>query len=148
MITPSFETQHDPECCHESLCFFSACFIPAKELIDKKIELIQQHVDTDQDMEGEYLTYLLSNVQMSTKDVYGSITELLLAGVDTTSNTLTWALYQLSINPRIQDRLYEEVSTTVPADRIPTAADVTHMPYLRAVIKETLRMQGLRSSFS
>lgn len=47
------------------------------------MEVIQQRVDNNQEVEGEYLTYLLSNTQMSTKDVYGSITELLLAGVDT-----------------------------------------------------------------
>lgn len=54
----------------------------AKELIDKKMEDIQRCVENNQDVEGEYLTYLLSNTQMSIKDVYGSIAELLLAGVD------------------------------------------------------------------
>ncbi|XP_029315190.1 sterol 26-hydroxylase, mitochondrial [Cottoperca gobio] len=111
-----------------------------KQLIDKKLEVIQQRVDSNQEMEGEYLTYLLSNTQMSTKDVYGSITELLLAGMDTTSNTLTWTLHLLSKNPQSQARLYREVSTLVPADRIPSAAEVTRMPYLKAVIKEALRM--------
>ncbi|XP_038127200.1 sterol 26-hydroxylase, mitochondrial-like [Cyprinodon tularosa] len=115
-------------------------FAFAKTLIDKKIEDIQRRVDNNQNVESEYLTYLLSNKNISTKDVYASITELLLAGVDTTSNTLTWALYQLSRNPEIQHRLHEEVSTLVPADQIPTAAEVTRMPFLRAVIKETLRM--------
>lgn len=47
------------------------------------MEVIQQRLDQQQEVEGEYLTYLLSNTKMSTKDVYGSITELLLAGVDT-----------------------------------------------------------------
>lgn len=55
----------------------------AKKLIDKKMETIKQRVDNNQEVEGEYLTYLLSNTQMSTKDVYASIAELLLAGVDT-----------------------------------------------------------------
>ncbi|XP_040913325.1 sterol 26-hydroxylase, mitochondrial [Toxotes jaculatrix] len=112
----------------------------AKELIDKKMEAIQRCVDNNQVVEGEYLTYLLSNTQLSTKDVYGSITELLLAGVDTTSNTLTWTLHLLSRDLQIQNRLYKEVSTFVPADHIPSAAEITGMPYLRAVIKEALRM--------
>ncbi|XP_068428764.1 sterol 26-hydroxylase, mitochondrial [Clinocottus analis] len=112
----------------------------AKDLIDKKLEVIQQRVDSNHDVEGEYLTYLLSNTQMSMKDVYGSIAELLLAGMDTTSNTLTWTLHLLSKYPETQDRLYEEVSTSVPADRDPSAAEVTRMQYLRAVIKEALRM--------
>ncbi|XP_059198322.1 sterol 26-hydroxylase, mitochondrial [Centropristis striata] len=111
-----------------------------KQLIDKKLELIQQRVESNQEVQGEYLTYLLSNTQMGLGDVYGSVTELLLAGVDTTSNTLTWTLHLLSKNPETQARLYEEVSTLGPADRIPSATEVTRMPYLRAVIKESLRM--------
>lgn len=47
------------------------------------MELIQQRLDNNEDVEGEYLTYLLSSTQMSSNDVYGSISELLLAGVDT-----------------------------------------------------------------
>ncbi|XP_071328839.1 sterol 26-hydroxylase, mitochondrial [Trachinotus anak] len=112
----------------------------AKRLIDKKMEAIEQCVDNNKDVRGEYLTYLLSNTEMNIKDVYGSVTELLLAGVDTTSNTLTWTLHLLSRDPQIQDRLYKEVSTFVPEDRIPSAAEITQMPYLRAVIKEALRM--------
>jgi len=52
-------------------------------MIDMKMEAIQRRVDANQEVAGEYLTYLLSNVKMSSKDVYGSISELLLAGVDT-----------------------------------------------------------------
>lgn len=55
--------------------------VPAKDLIDKKLALIQHRIANSQDVEGEYLTYLLA--EMSIKDVYGSVTELLLAGVDT-----------------------------------------------------------------
>lgn len=56
-----------------------------------------------------------------------------------TSNTITWTLHLLSMYPQCQDRLYKEVSTLVTADRIPSAEEVTQMPYLRAVIKESLR---------
>lgn len=64
--------------------FISALCL-ATDLIDKKMSSIQQRLDNKQEVQGEYLTYLLQNPEMSTKDVYGSTTELLLAGVDTVS---------------------------------------------------------------
>ncbi|XP_037136763.1 sterol 26-hydroxylase, mitochondrial [Syngnathus acus] len=112
----------------------------AKPLIDKKLDDIRQRVDRNQDVEGEYLTYLLSNTEMDIKDVYGSIAELLLAGVDTTSNTLTWTLHLLSRYPQIQEKLHKEVSELKTADGTPSAEDFARLPYLRAVIKEALRM--------
>lgn len=112
----------------------------AGQLIDRKVEEIEQRVGEQQEVEGEYLTYLLSNTQLSRKEVYGSITELLLAGVDTTANTLMWALHLLSKYPDVQETLYKEVSGCTAADHILSAEDVNSMPYLKAVVKETLRI--------
>ncbi|KAF4087147.1 hypothetical protein AMELA_G00092290 [Ameiurus melas] len=112
----------------------------ACKLIDRKMEHIQKHLDAGQEIAGEYLSYLLSNTSMSKKDVYGSVSELLLAGVDTTSNTMMWALYLLSQDPKAQETLYQEVNSIMKGTKIPTAEDINSMPYLKAVIKETLRM--------
>ncbi|XP_072301407.1 sterol 26-hydroxylase, mitochondrial isoform X3 [Eucyclogobius newberryi] len=112
-------------------------FAFAKVLIDRKMAEIERRADQQEALEGEYLTYLLSNTDMSLKDVYGSVAELLLAGVDTTSNTLTWALHLLSLHPEVQSKLYREVSQSRPE---PSAEELTRMPYLKATIKETLRM--------
>ncbi|MCJ8732765.1 hypothetical protein PDJAM_G00214960 [Pangasius djambal] len=110
------------------------------KLIDRKMEDIQMRLDAGQEVSGQYLSYLLSNTNMSKKDVYGSVTELLLGGVDTTSNTMMWALYLLSQDPKAQGTLYQEVNSIIKEDKIPTAEDINSMPYLKAVIKETLRM--------
>jgi len=57
----------------------------ADRLIQQKMEDIQQKVHLDQSVEGAYLTHLLLSDQMTVTEILGSITELLLAGVDTVS---------------------------------------------------------------
>ncbi|XP_029981573.1 cytochrome P450 [Sphaeramia orbicularis] len=115
-------------------------FKVAERLVQKKIEELQEKVDLDQNVEGAYLTHLLLSEQMTVTEILGSITELLLAGVDTTSNTISWSLYHLAKEPEIQEQLYQEVIKVCPGDKIPTSDDTSHMPYLKAVIRETLRL--------
>ena len=50
-----------------------------------------------------------------------------------------WALHLLSKNPEAQETLHQEVSEHIAADDILSAEEVKCMPYLKAVVKETLR---------
>uniref|UniRef100_A0A8D2ZG60 Uncharacterized protein n=1 Tax=Scophthalmus maximus TaxID=52904 RepID=A0A8D2ZG60_SCOMX len=111
-----------------------------QKLIDRRLAEIEAQVRSDQPAEGLYLTYLLSSDKLTRSEVYITVTELLLGGVDTTSNTLTWTLYHLARDERAQEELYREVNSVCPDRREPTTCDLSRMPYLKAVIKETLRL--------
>ncbi|KAF7331039.1 Cytochrome P450 [Mycena venus] len=64
---------------------------------------------------------------------------LLLAGYETTSVSLTWALIELSKHPEIQDKLRKDLARFSGTD--PTWDQlVSELPYLDAVVQETLRL--------
>ncbi|KAJ3592271.1 hypothetical protein NHX12_007399, partial [Muraenolepis orangiensis] len=111
-----------------------------EKLMQQKMEAIQEKVRLGEPVEGEYLTHLLLSEQMNIEEILGSITELLVAGVDTTSNTMAWALYQLARDPEVQEKLYQEVIALCPRGTVPTSDDIAKMTYLKAVIRETLRL--------
>ena len=65
---------------------------------------------------------------------------------ETTCNTLTFALYEIARNADIQGRLYAEILEVLgqfsDADTLEYHLH-EHMPYLQAVIKETLRLHAV-----
>ncbi|KAM9860307.1 25-hydroxyvitamin D-1 alpha hydroxylase, mitochondrial [Aulostomus maculatus] len=91
-------------------------------------------------VEGTYLTYYLAQTGVPLKTVYSNITELLLAGVDTISSTMSWSLYELSRHPEVQASLRDEILSVLEGRSIPGAADVARMPLLKATVKEVLRL--------
>lgn len=67
--------------------------------------------------------------------------DLFLVGVDTTSTSVSSVLYQLALHPEKQARAYEEICNVLPQRDVPLeATDIDNLKYLKACIKETLRM--------
>lgn len=66
---------------------------------------------------------------------------LLAAGFETTGFTLTTATYHILCQPSILDRLQHELRTQYPSpSSTPSWQELTELPYLSAVIKESLRL--------
>ncbi|KAF3905966.1 hypothetical protein ABW21_db0202724 [Orbilia brochopaga] len=62
------------------------------------------------------------------------------AGMDTTGHALTLAAYYLMKNLDVQAQLLAELKTVMPTPTSPVAEEqLDHLPFLQAVIKETLR---------
>lgn len=62
-------------------------------------------------------------------------------GYETSSSVLGFAIYQLAVNPDIQERLYEEISECLArhGNQL-TFEALQEMDYLECVIYETMRM--------
>lgn len=69
--------------------------------------------------------------------------DMLSAGVDTTSNTMSFLLYALALNPEKQAILREEIRGILPDKSSPmTEQAMRNLPYLRACMKEAARMRA------
>jgi cytochrome P450 len=82
---------------------------------------------------------------LDSSDIASECADHLLAGIDTTADTLMFLIWALSRpqNHRIQKRLIEEVraiSQDMIEDGVPTLDAIDKLPYLDVVIKETLRL--------
>lgn len=73
--------------------------------------------------------------------VAGNVTTMLLAGEDTTSNTLAWMLYLLQRNPAAMQKAREEITRIAPDTRAFTIEQMDALDYLDACAQEAMRLK-------
>lgn len=63
------------------------------------------------------------------------------AGSETTSSSLNSCIKYLSADPSVQARAHEEITRVIGDSRSPTFEDEEQLPYIRAMVKEILRIR-------
>ncbi len=81
-------------------------------------------------------------------NIRNQVITFLIAGHETTSGLLTFALYELLRNPGVLAQAYAEVDAVLPGDAAPVYADLARMPVLDRVLKETLRLWPTAPAFA
>ncbi|KAG8969024.1 hypothetical protein FRB90_010771, partial [Tulasnella sp. 427] len=113
-------------------------------LIEEKTrEVAKDAPETDEqdDPAKDLLSVLIkSNADnsLSEEEVLAQIATFIAAGHETTSTAITWALYALASNPKVQERLRAEL-LAFPHDN-PSMEELNGLQYLDWVVREALRV--------
>lgn len=78
--------------------------------------------------------------RMNDKELLGSMYVFLLAGRDTSPNTLAFVFTLLALHQDKQQKLYDHITSIVPAGSDPSYDDFYKFTYLHALVYESLRL--------
>ncbi|XP_037035585.1 probable cytochrome P450 49a1 [Bradysia coprophila] len=116
-----------------------------RELCMKHIDIAMENMKRDKEKyrDEEHISIIERIVDKTGDPKIAAVLalDLFLVGVDTTSVAVTSTIYQLSQNPEKQEMLFKELQGILPDHNAPIDTKILErMPFLRACIKETLRM--------
>ncbi len=125
------------------------------KVVDRIIMERRANPDANKDKK-DLLSYMLAGVDKKTGERlddlqirYQTIT-FLIAGHETTSGLLSFAVYYMLQNPDIIAKAYAEVDRVLGPDIsiIPTVQQVTQLEYITKILKEALRMWPTAPAYS
>ncbi len=73
-------------------------------------------------------------------ELFGNAMTLILAGEDTTSNTLAWAVHYLAKDLALQEEVYQEIKRNLSGD-VPTWEELDKFPLTYACLQEAMRIK-------
>ncbi|XP_021749845.1 cytochrome P450 71A9-like [Chenopodium quinoa] len=124
-----------------------------KEMDEFYDEVIQEHINGSKTTrrEGEhhedFVDVLLQlqkdpnqTVKLSDIQIKGIITDMFIAGSDTSAATLVWIMTELIKNPSTMKKAQDELKEVVKGKQRVEESDLHKLAYLKLVIKETLRL--------
>lgn len=82
-----------------------------------------------------------AEVRLTRENIKAFVLDIFTAGSDTTATSVEWMLAELINHPAYLEKLRAEVDAVVGRSRLVSEPDVAKLPYLQAVLKETLRLR-------
>ncbi|KAJ0617692.1 putative cytochrome P450 [Helianthus annuus] len=123
----------------------------AKEFDEFLEGVVREHLDkrskgdahTDQDLVDVLLDIQRDNAigfDLQRDTIKAIILDVFAAGTDTTYGSLVWSISELIRHPRVMKKLQQEVTEVAQGRTMIYETDLEKMEYLKATIKETLRL--------
>jgi len=125
---------------------YRAVMKEAFEHMDEQIDFISEELDKSlTSSEGSFTKLFIERhgEQYSRDEIRFMLRDLLIAGTETVSVSLQWALVLLANHPDIQKRLHEEVDSVLSDGRWVSLDDMSQLPYVEACILELTRLKSV-----
>ncbi|GIE82774.1 NADPH--cytochrome P450 reductase [Actinoplanes philippinensis] len=84
----------------------------------------------------------LTGARLSDENIRNQVLTFLIAGHETTSGTLSFALHHLMRNPHVLAQAYAEVDRILPGDTVPTYELIMKLDVIPRILDETLRLHS------
>ncbi|KAF7835991.1 beta-amyrin 24-hydroxylase [Senna tora] len=81
-----------------------------------------------------------SEMKLTRESAKAFVLEMFVAGTNSSASLVEWALAELIRNPKIFSKAREEIDSVVGKNRVVKESDIPNLPYLQAIVKETLRL--------
>ncbi|PON90382.1 Cytochrome P450, E-class, group I [Trema orientale] len=110
-----------------------------KMIMDEHTEARKHSGGSKQHFVDALLT-LQDKYDLSEDTIIGLLWDMITAGMDTTAISAEWAMAEVIRNPRVQQKVQEELDRVIGVERVISEADFSNLPYLQCVVKEALRL--------
>ncbi|KAL7165168.1 hypothetical protein ACSBR2_040945 [Camellia fascicularis] len=115
-------------------------------IIDQRLKM-DGHGSGTAEESADFLQFLLklkddgdAKTPLTITHLKALLMDMVVEGTDTTSNTVEFALAEMMNKPQVLRKAQQEVETVVGKDNIVEESHIHKLPYLYAVMKETLRL--------
>ncbi|CAN1747946.1 Geraniol 8-hydroxylase [Linum perenne] len=107
----------------------SEAYVSGNDMLDTLLDIVDQE-NRDASMDLDLIKHLFLLVDQ----------DLFVAGTDTVTSTIEWAMAELLRNPNAFAKAKEELHKTIGKDNHLHESDIMRLPFLRAIIKENFRL--------
>ncbi|XP_068640219.1 geraniol 8-hydroxylase-like isoform X1 [Aristolochia californica] len=111
-----------------------------KEIQDREVSRSASKYRRRNDFLDALLDQKENGAELSRIELKSLFADLFVAGSDTSSDTLEWAMAELLRNPEAMARARSELGEIIGKGKQVEESDVCRLPYLQAIVKETLRL--------
>ncbi|MCO5575223.1 hypothetical protein L7F22_029021 [Adiantum nelumboides] len=129
---------------HRSICVARKLNIVLQGILDSRRQSrslgSNSEDSTCQDLLDVLLALPSKEHEITDDNIKAFIIDMFVGGTDTSAYTIEWALAELLANPSELKLVQEEIDKVVGRERMVRESDIAGLPYLRAIVNETMRL--------